>query len=137
MTTTELAVDEWRLLLTALCANSPAWIGTLGESDPYTVIYPTRFSWLHRVRWLPPDGWGGLALLDLAEPGTVAASAWEPLCGEWRRAPSTIDGPVLFGRFPAPGTGYSAVLNLVTEFEPVGTAAPVHTVYIRVERVRD
>jgi len=137
MTTTELAIDEWRLLLTALCANSPAWIGTLGAADPYTVVFPTRFTWLRSLRWLPPDAWSGLALLDLAEPGTVAAAAWEPLCGELRRAPPTVEGPVLFGRFAAPGTGHSAVLNLVTDFEPKGTAAPVHTVHIRVERVRD
>jgi hypothetical protein len=138
VTTAEFPIDEWRLLLTALCANSPAWIGTLGASDPYTLIFPTRFSWLRSLRWQPPDGaWGGLALLELAEPGTVAAAAWEPLCGELRRAAPTLEGRILFGRFAAPGTGHSAVLNLVTDFEPEGTAAPVHTVHIRIERIRD
>jgi hypothetical protein len=138
VTTTQLPVDEWRLVLTALCANSPAWIGTVGAQGPYTLICPTRFSWLRGLRWQPPDdAWSGLARLDLAEPGTVPAAAWEPLCGELRPSPPTLEGAILFGRYTPPGTGHSAVLNLVTDFEPEGTAALVHTVRIRVERVRD
>jgi hypothetical protein len=138
MTTTELPLDEWRLLLTALCANSPAWIGALSAQGSYTLIYPTRFSWLRSLRWLPPDdAWSGLARLELAEPGTAAAAAWEPLCDELREAPPTLEGSLLFGRFTPPGTGRSAVLNLVTDFEPEGTAALVRTVRIRIERVRD
>jgi hypothetical protein len=138
VTTTQLPLDEWRLMLTALCADSPAWIGTLGAPETYTLIYPTRFSWLRSLRWWPPDdAWSGLARLDLAEPGTVAAVAWEPLCEELRRAPPALEGRILFGRFVAPGARHTAVLNLVTDFEPEGTAALVRSVRIRIEPVRD
>jgi hypothetical protein len=136
VTTARLPLDEWRLMLTALCVNSPAWIGTLSAPEPYTLIYPTNFSWLRSLRWLPPDdAWSGLARLDLAEPGTVPAAAWEPLC-ELRRAPPAVEGRILFGRFLAPGTGRSAVINLVTDFEPDGTAALVRSVRIRIEQDR-
>lgn len=136
----EIRVDEWRLVLTALCVDSPARIGTLGEPDTFQLIEPTNFSWLRSVRWHaggprtdPATTRAGIALLDLAEPGTVPAAAWEPLCGALHPAPPTEEGRILFGQFEPPGADRTAVLTLVTDFSDEGAAAAVRTVRVRVE----
>jgi hypothetical protein len=118
-----IPLDEWRLVLTALCAGSPAWVGTLHEPDTWTLVHPTNFGWLRSMQWLP-----GLALLDLAEPGTIPAAEWEPLCGPLEEAPATTEGRFLIGRFPVPETGRSARLSLITD-----TAGLVRTVRVVIE----
>jgi hypothetical protein len=135
MTTVELPLDEWRLLLAALCAGSPAWIGTLGPPDRFRMIHPTRFGWLAAARWHPPSGLGaaGIALLELAEPATVPAAAWEPLCGPLAEAPATRDGRTLFGSCEVPGTGKRATLTLITDWAADPATALVRDIRIRIE----
>ncbi len=122
-----IALDEWRLLLAALCAGSPAWIGTLHEPDTWTLIHPTRFGWLRSALWTPD-----LTLLDLAEPGTTPAAAWEPLCGVLEEAPATTAGRFLIGRYPVPGTGHEANITLITDASADGPQALVRTVRIMI-----
>jgi hypothetical protein len=128
-----LPVDDWKALLTALCSDAPEHIGTLAEPGTLTLVQPTRFPWLRGFRWRPVGDTFGLALLDLTDPGTLPASAWEPLCGSLHKAPPTRDGPILFGRFEAPATGHTATLTLVTDDSAEGASARVIAVRIRVE----
>jgi hypothetical protein len=94
-------------------------LGESGRRADLTADQVARFQVLLR----------GVALLDLAEPGTVPAAAWRELCGELRPAPPTTEGRVLFGRYDPPGTGHTAVLTLVTEFTD---GAEVRAVRVRV-----
>lgn len=127
-----IPLDEWRLLLAALCAGSPAWIGTLHEPDTWTLIHPTNFAWLRSLLWMPPDDRSGLALLDLAEPGTTPAAAWEALCGDLEEAPPTTEGQFFVGRYPVPGTGHEANITLITDASADGPRALVRTVRIMI-----
>ena len=134
MTTVELPLPEWQLLLAALSAGSPAWIGTLGPPDRFRLIHPTRFAWLSSVRWqAPSDGRAGIALLELSEPGTVPATAWEMLCGPLAQAPTTRDGQTLFGSCEVPGTDKRATLTLITDWADDPATATVRTIRIRIE----
>jgi hypothetical protein len=128
--------DEWAQLLDALCADDPARIGTVGEpDDDLTPVRPTVFGWLAGFDWWPAAGSTGIALLDLTEPGTVPAAAWEPLCGPLSEAPSTRQGRLLVGRHTPPGAGRSATLTLVTDRSDEGARAHVVAVRIRIEPV--
>ena len=118
MTTAELPLDDWRLLLAALCAGSPAWIGTPGPPERFQVIFPTRFDWLARAQWRAPrePGGAGLAVLELAAPGTVPATAWETLCGTLTEVTTMRDARALSGRYKVPGTAWEAELTLTTDW---------------------
>ncbi|GIF25431.1 hypothetical protein BJ973_003708 [Actinoplanes tereljensis] len=116
---TTFPAAEWTELLTALCAGDPGRAGTPG--------------WLRRMTWQPVTDGLGFAVLELTDPATVPAAAWEPVCGPLRPAPPTRQGHVLTGRFAAPGTGHAATVTLVTDRSPAGTAAAVRSVRIRIE----
>jgi hypothetical protein len=132
-TDSRLPAADWAMLLTALCVDSPAWIGTVGEPRHLTAVTPTRFPWLRGLLWRPAGDSFGVALLDLAEPGTMPASAWEPLVGPLEPGRATREGPTLVGRHEPAGTGRRATLTLVTDGHAAGTRAHVVSVRIRVE----
>ena len=87
--------NEWAALLDALCADDASRIGTVGPPDgELTPVRPTRFRWLDSLDWWPAGHGTGIAVLELTEPGTVPAEAWEPLCGPLREARVTREGHV-------------------------------------------
>jgi hypothetical protein len=125
---------EWTELLTALCADDPARVGTVGTPDGhFTPVGPTRFDWLRGFGWAPAGGGYGLALIDLEAPGTVPAAAWETVCGPLGGAPPDLEGQLLYGEFTAPGTGRELTITLVAEHGVEAARARVSTIRIRVE----
>ncbi|MFF5288422.1 hypothetical protein [Paractinoplanes globisporus] len=128
--------DEWAELLAALCADDAGRVGTVGDHEgELAPVRPTRFGWLYGFDWWPAGAGTGLAMLELAEPGTMPAEAWEPLCGPLREAPVTPDGHLLVGRHKPAGSPRQATLTLVTDQSADGVRANVLTVRISVEPV--
>lgn len=128
--------DEWAELLGALCDDDPGRVGTVGDPDgELAPVRPTRFGWLYSFDWWPARSSTGVAMLELAEPGTMPAEAWEPLCGPLREAPATRQGHLLVGRHTPAGSARRATLTLVTDQSAEGVQARVLTVRIRVEPV--
>lgn len=125
---------EWTELLTALCADDAASVGLVGEPDgDFAPVGPTRFGWLRGFRWAPAGSGYGLALLDLASPGTVPAAAWEPICGPLDDAPPALEGQLLYGEFSAPGSGRELTVTLVAEHGVPAAEARVHTVRVSID----
>jgi len=128
--------DEWAELLEALCADDASRIGTVGEQDgELAPVRPTRFRWLDSLDWWPAGHGTGIAVLELTDPGTVPAEAWEPLCGPLREARVTREGHLLVGRHTPAGSARQATLTLVTDQSDEGVRARVLTVRISVEPV--
>jgi len=128
--------NEWAALLDALCADDASRIGTVGPPDgELTPVRPTRFRWLDSLDWWPAGHGTGIAVLELTDPGTVPAEAWEPLCGPLREALVTRQGHLLVGRHTPAGSARQATLTLVTDESDDGVRARVLTVRIRVEPV--
>ena len=128
--------DEWTELIEALCADDPGRVGTVGHPDgELAPVRPTRFGWLYGFDWWPAGVGTGLAMLELSEPGTIPAEAWEPLCGPLREARVTREGQLLVGRHTPAGSARRATLTLVTDESDDGVRARVLTVRISVEPV--
>lgn len=128
--------DEWAELIEALCADDPGRVGTVGRPEgELAPVRPTRFGWLYGFDWWPAGVGTGLAMLELSEPGTMPAEAWEPLCGPLREARVTREGHLLVGRHTPAGSARQATLMLVTDQSDEGVRARVLTVRISVEPV--
>jgi hypothetical protein len=127
--------DEWRELLHALCADNASMVGTVGEGDGDSMasVGPTKFDWLTGFTWRPVGETFGIAILELAHPGTFAPDAWSPVCGPLVRGPNSRRGPVLQGLAEWPETGNRVAVYLTTDRPPDDPLARVTHVRIRIE----
>jgi hypothetical protein len=127
---------QWRELLRALCSDDVSTVGTVQDGEPMALVGPTRFAWLTGFAWRPIGKTFGIAILELADPGTFAPDAWAPVCGPLVRGPITLGaGPILQGLAELPETGNRAAVYLTTDRSPDDPQARVTEVRIRIEPV--
>jgi hypothetical protein len=99
-------------------------------------VGPTRFPWLTGFAWRPVGETFGIAILELADPGTFAPDTWAPVCGPLVRGPITLGaGPILQGLVELPETGNRAAVYLTTDRSPDDPQARVTEVRMRIEPV--
>lgn len=132
--TAAFPVEQWRELLRALCADDPSTVGIVQDGEPMAFVGPTRFVWLTGFAWRPIGETFGIAILELADPGTFAPDTWAPVCGPLVRGPITRGaGATLQGLVELPETGNRAAVYLTTDRSPDDPQARVTEVRIRIE----
>ncbi|MEY9418088.1 hypothetical protein ABIF69_004530 [Bradyrhizobium japonicum] len=128
--------DEWRELLQAL------WPTILPTSGPSRTPNQWRssdrrgFPGSPGFAWRPVGETFGIAILELADPGTFAPNTWAPVCGPLVRCPITLGaGPILQGLVELPETGNRAAVYLTTDRSSDDPQARVTEVRTRIEPV--